>query len=54
MYTDDGAGGSDAPTSSELRADLASVRHAGGIGASYFDWQTMTQAEWQVLSSAAW
>jgi hypothetical protein len=54
MYTDDGAGGSDAPTASELTADLASIRHAGGIGASYFDWQTMTQAEWQVLSSAAW
>jgi hypothetical protein len=54
MYTDDGSGGTDAPTATELRTDLATVRQAGCIGASYFEWQTMTQSEWQVLSAAAW
>jgi hypothetical protein len=54
MYTDDGSGGTDAPTATELRTELATVRQAGCIGASYFEWQTMTQSEWQTLSAAAW
>jgi exo-beta-1,3-glucanase (GH17 family) len=54
MYTDDGAGGTDAPTPAEVSEDLAAVRQLGCIGASYFDWQTMTQSEWQVLASTAW
>jgi hypothetical protein len=54
MYTDDGAGGGDAPTADELRTDLSAARHDSCVGASYFDWQTMTQSEWQVLSAASW
>jgi hypothetical protein len=54
MYTDDGTGGGDAPSSDEIRADLQVARQLGCIGASYFDWQTMTQAEWQVLTGATW
>ncbi len=54
MYTDDGTGGADAPTPDEIRADLQTARQLGCIGASYFDWQTMTQAEWHVLTNASW
>lgn len=54
MFTDDGVGGTDAPTPAELRTDLATVRQAGCIGVSYYDWQTMTQSQWQVLSTAVW
>jgi hypothetical protein len=54
MYTDDGAGGADAPTADEIAADLEAAQRLGCVGASYFEWQTATQAEWRVLSSALW
>jgi hypothetical protein len=54
MYTDDGAGGSDAPSPVEMAADLQTARRLGCVGASYFEWQTTTQAEWQAITSAVW
>lgn len=54
MYSDDGAGTAHNPTGAEITADLAAARALGCIGASYFEWQTATQAQWQALSSYAW
>lgn len=54
MYTDDGAGGMDAPTPQEMTADLQTARQVGCVGASYFEWQTATQGEWQALASMTW
>jgi hypothetical protein len=54
MFTDDGAAGGDAPAPSEIAADMRAARELGCIGVSYFEWQTATQAQWQVLSSTPW
>lgn len=54
MYSDDGAGTAHNPTGAEITADLTAARALGCIGASYFEWQTATQAQWQALSSYVW
>lgn len=54
MYTDDGAGGADAPSPLEMAADLRTAQQLGCVGASYFEWQTTTQAEWQAITNAVW
>ncbi len=54
MYSDDGAGTAHNPSGIEITADLTAARALGCIGASYFEWQTATQAQWQALSSYSW
>jgi hypothetical protein len=54
MFTDDGTGTADAPTPAELNADLQVAQQLGCIGVSFFDWQTMTQADWQALTATPW
>jgi hypothetical protein len=54
MYTEDGTGAHSAPTAAEITADLDAARAAGCIGASYFEWQTATQAEWQAFAAYSW
>jgi hypothetical protein len=54
MYSDDGAGTAHNPSGAEITADLATARALGCIGASYFEWQTATQTQWQALSAFAW
>ncbi len=54
MYSDDGAGTAHNPSGAEITADLQTARALGCIGASYFEWQTATQAQWQALSAYAW
>ncbi len=54
MYSDDGAGTAHNPSGTEITADLQTARALGCIGASYFEWQTATQAQWQALSAFAW
>lgn len=47
-------GGTGAPSAAEITADLRAARQLGCIGATYYTWQTATQAEWQALSDTAW
>ena len=54
MYSGDGAGTGHNPSGPEITADLEVARSLGCIGASYFEWQTATQAQWQALSAFAW
>lgn len=54
MYSDDGAGTTHNPSGAEITADLTTARSLGCIGASYFEWQTATQAQWGALSAFAW
>ncbi len=54
MYSDDGAGTAYNPSGAEITADLQTARALGCIGASYFEWQTATQAQWQALSAFTW
>lgn len=54
MYSDDGAGVAHNPTGAEITADLQTARALGCIGASYFEWQTATQAQWRALSGFSW
>jgi hypothetical protein len=54
MFTGDGTGASTAPTAAEVTADLRAARDLGCIGASFFEWQTTTQAEWAAVASFTW
>jgi hypothetical protein len=54
MYSDDGAGTAYNPSGAEITADLTTARSLGCIGASYFEWQTATQEQWQALSAFVW
>jgi hypothetical protein len=37
-----------------VTADLATARAYGCIGASFFEWQTASQAEWGALAVFQW
>ncbi|HEX8731898.1 MAG TPA: SH3 domain-containing protein [Ktedonobacterales bacterium] len=54
MYSSDGAGVGHNPSAAEITADLAASRALGCIGASYFEWQTATQSQWDALSTFTW
>jgi hypothetical protein len=54
MYSDDGTGGSDAPTTDEVTADMTTARDLGCIGVSFYEWHTATQAQWAAISSYSW
>jgi hypothetical protein len=54
MYSGDGAGTGHNPTGAEITADLQTARALGCIGASYFEWQTATQEQWQALRAFVW
>lgn len=54
MYSDDGAGVGHNPTGAEITADLSSAQSLGCIGASYFEWQTATQSQWDAFSTYHW
>jgi len=54
MYSDDGAGVGHNPTGAEITADLSAAQALGCIGASYFEWQTATQSQWDALSAFMW
>ncbi|MGH2485560.1 MAG: hypothetical protein ACRDHE_06075 [Ktedonobacterales bacterium] len=54
MYSSDGVDTGSGPTSSEVTADLATARAYGCIGASFFEWQTASQAEWGALTAFKW
>ncbi len=54
MFTDDFTAGPDAPTYDELTADMRAAKDLGCIGASYFEWQTTTQAQWSALAEFSW
>ena len=54
MYSQDGAGVGHNPTGAEITADLAAARSLGCIGASYFEWQTATQSQWDALAAFQW
>ncbi|HEV2405254.1 MAG TPA: hypothetical protein VGR88_07370, partial [Ktedonobacterales bacterium] len=45
MYSADGVDLGSGPTGGEVTADLATARAYGCIGASFFEWQTTSQAE---------
>jgi hypothetical protein len=51
---EDGTGGMNSPTATEVATDLRVARQLGCIGVTYFQWQDATQAEWQVLVSTTW
>ncbi|HEX6509531.1 MAG TPA: hypothetical protein VF221_18025, partial [Chloroflexota bacterium] len=40
-----------APSSDEIRGFLAGSKQSGAIGASFFQWMTATDAEWQAIRS---
>ncbi|MFI5275827.1 MAG: SH3 domain-containing protein [Ktedonobacterales bacterium] len=54
MYSQDGAGVGHNPTGAEITADLSAAKALGCIGASYFEWQTATQSQWDALSAFRW
>ena len=54
MYSQDGAGVGRNPTGAEITADLSAAKSLGCIGASYFEWQTATQSQWDALSAFQW
>ncbi len=54
MYSQDGAGVGHNPSGAEITADLATAKSLGCIGASYFEWQTATQSQWDALSAFHW
>ena len=54
MYSGDGAGTGHNPAGAEIAADLTTAKALGCIGASYFEWQTATQSQWDALSSFKW
>lgn len=54
MYSQDEAGTGHSPTGAEITADLGAAKSLGCIGASYFEWQTATQAQWDALSAFKW
>lgn len=54
MYTAAFTGWKDAPTSSEVNADLRTARDLGCIGISFYEWQTATQDEWSTISAYKW
>lgn len=54
MYSQDGAGVEHNPTGAEITADLSAAKALGCIGASYFEWQTATQSQWDALSAFRW
>lgn len=54
MYSGDGAGTGHNPTAMEITADLAAAKSLGCIGASYFEWQTATQSQWDALAAFQW
>jgi hypothetical protein len=41
--------GPDAPSSDEVRGFLAGSKASGAIGASFFQWMTVTDAEWHAI-----
>jgi hypothetical protein len=54
MYSSDGAGTGHNPAGAEITADLEAAKALGCIGASYFEWQTGTQSQWDALSTFTW
>jgi hypothetical protein len=54
MYSDDGTGNKAPPTGAEIQSDLQTARALGCIGASFFEWQTTTQAEWAPIEQFFW
>ncbi len=54
MYSDDGAGTGHNPSGAEITADLSVAKSLGCIGASYFEWQTATQSQWDAFSAFQW
>lgn len=54
MFSQDSAGVTNSPTGAEISADLHTAKALGCIGASYFEWQTATQAQWGAFSSYQW
>ncbi|HEX8996847.1 MAG TPA: SH3 domain-containing protein [Ktedonobacterales bacterium] len=54
MYSDDGAGTGHNPMGPEITADLQVAQQLGCIGASYFEWQTATQSQWDAFSAYRW
>ncbi len=54
MFTDDFTGGDTAPGWDEMIADMDAAKDYGCIGASYFEWQTATQEQWQAISRYPW
>lgn len=54
MYSGDGAGTGHNPGGAEITADLTTAKALGCIGASYFEWQTATQSQWDALSAFEW
>ena len=54
MYSQDGAGVGHNPTGAEITADLSAAKALGCIGASYFEWQTVTQSQWDALAAFRW
>ncbi len=54
MYTGNGTGAYNAPTASEVTADMATARALGCVGVTFFEWQTTTQDEWAAISAFHW
>jgi hypothetical protein len=54
MYSAASTGAADAPTATEVTADLRTARDLGCIGASMYEWQTATQNEWSAISAYTW
>jgi hypothetical protein len=54
MYTAAATGGSDAPTTAEVTADLRTAHTVGCIGVGLYEWQTATQSEWSAISAYKW
>jgi hypothetical protein len=54
MFTDDGTGGGNSPSAEEISADIATARDLGCIGISFYQWQTATQDQWQVITQSTW
>lgn len=47
-------GGTAAPSTAEIVADIQTARQLGCIGVTFFTWQTATQAQWQALVATPW
>ena len=54
MYSPAFTGWQNAPTASEVTADMQAAHNLGAIGVAMYEWQTTTQSEWDAISRFSW
>lgn len=54
MFSPAFTGWNNAPTASEVTADMRTARGIGCIGVAFYEWQTTTQDEWSAINGFSW